>query len=70
MGSYSSIFIISEEPLWRSWKPQFIKDTGLGKAATLYVAPGERSKSIRVLETLAAELLRRGADRRLLLTGG
>ncbi len=72
MGSYSSVFIISEESLWRNWKPQFIKDTGLGKAATLYVAPGERSKSIRVLETLAAELLRRGADRRslLILFGG
>ncbi len=72
VGSYSSVFIISEEALWRRWKRQFLKEAGLGKTGTLFVPPGEQSKSIRVLEKLAAELLRRGADRRslLILFGG
>src|SRR5487761_364295 len=72
VGRYSSIFVISEEALWRRWKQEFLKEAGLRKPETLFVASGERSKSIRVLEKLAAELLGRGADRRslLILFGG
>jgi len=69
---YSSVFVVSEEALWRRWKGEFLKEAGLRKPETLFVASGERSKSIRVLEKLAAELLGRGADRRslLILFGG
>ena len=72
MDRYSSVFVVSEEALWRRWKGEFLKEAGLRKPETLFVASGERSKSIRVLEKLAAELLGRGADRRslLILFGG
>ncbi|HLI30294.1 MAG TPA: 3-dehydroquinate synthase [Terriglobia bacterium] len=68
IGRYSSAFVVSEEALWRRWKREFLKEAGLhSKLETLLVPPGERSKSIRELEKLAGELLRRGADRRSLL---
>ena len=72
MDHYSSVFVVSEEALWRRWQREFLREAGLRRTHALYVASGERSKSIRVMEKLAAELLRLGADRRsmLILFGG
>ncbi len=72
LHGYSSVFVISEEALWCRWKGEFLKEAGLRRVQTLWVRPGERSKSLRVMQRLAAELLLRQADRRslLILFGG
>jgi 3-dehydroquinate synthase len=69
---YTSIFVLTEKSLWRRWGALFLKESGLGAVATLFVPSGEASKSIHVLERLAGQLLQRGADRRscLILFGG
>ncbi|MGH9355797.1 MAG: hypothetical protein ACRD10_06670, partial [Terriglobia bacterium] len=41
---YSSVFVISEDALWRRWKRKFLQESGLRKPKALYVASGERSK--------------------------
>jgi 3-dehydroquinate synthase len=72
LTQYTSIFVLTEKSLWRRWGTLFLKETGLGARATLFIPSGEASKSIRVLERLAGQLLKRGADRRscLVLLGG
>jgi 3-dehydroquinate synthase len=71
-GQYTSIFVLTEKPLWNRWGAQFLKESGLGAVATLFVPSGEGSKSISALERLAGQLLKQGADRRscLILFGG
>jgi 3-dehydroquinate synthase len=71
-AQYTSIFVLTEGGIWRRWGKLFLKESGLGAVATLFVPSGEASKSIRVLERLAGQLLKRGADRRscLVLFGG
>jgi 3-dehydroquinate synthase len=69
---YTSVFVLTEKSLWSRWGTLFLKESGLNVAATLFVPAGEASKSIRVLERLAGQLLKQGADRRscLVLFGG
>lgn len=64
---YTSIFVLTEEALWRRWRACFLRESGLAGAPPLIVPPGERSKSLRMVERLAAELIESGADRRALL---
>ncbi|MGH9406881.1 MAG: 3-dehydroquinate synthase [Terriglobia bacterium] len=66
-GRYSSIFVLTEAALWKRWCAPFLKESGLGRATALFVAPGESSKSLPVLSALAERLLKLGADRRTLL---
>lgn len=64
---YSSIFVITEGPLWKRWGKSFLADSKLNNTKTFFVPPGERSKSLRALGLLASQLLKQGADRRSLL---
>jgi 3-dehydroquinate synthase len=53
--------------LWRRWGVQFGKEAGLRDCRVIYVPPGERSKSLAMVERMAARLLAARADRRSLL---
>jgi 3-dehydroquinate synthase len=64
---YSSIFILTERHLWKRWGGKFLRDSGMKSARPLFVPPGENSKSVMMVEKVAAELLEQGADRRSLL---
>lgn len=64
---YSSIFILTEQHLWGRWGKKLLRESGLKNARPLFVPPGENSKSVMMVEKVAAELLERGADRRSLL---
>ncbi|MGH9378533.1 MAG: 3-dehydroquinate synthase, partial [Terriglobia bacterium] len=64
---YTSTFIITERGLWTRWGKTLLKEGGLPGAKTLFVPAGEASKSLRMLERLAGQLLKLGADRRSLL---
>ncbi len=64
---YSSIFIITEKPLWKRWGKSFVADSKLNDVRTLFVPSGETSKSLHELGLLARQLLREGADRHSLL---
>lgn len=64
---YSSVFILTERRLWRRWGKKLAREGALRSARPLFVPSGENSKSIRMMEKVAAELLSRGADRRSLL---
>lgn len=69
---YSSVFVLTERELWRRWGPSFRHASGLGSVRPILVPPGERSKSLSMVERLASRLLLSGADRHslLLLLGG
>ncbi len=64
---YSSVFIVTERPLWNRWGRLFVSESGLQAGRTLFVPAGEGSKSLGRVERVAAELLEKGADRRSLL---
>ena len=64
---YSSIFVLTERGLWRRWGRLFQTEAGLKNCGVLYVPPGERSKSLAMVERTAARLLAARADRRSLL---
>jgi 3-dehydroquinate synthase len=66
-AGYSSIFILTEQPLWKRWGKIFLRDSGLKNSKTLFVPAGENSKSLKMAERVAAKLLDSGADRRSLL---
>jgi 3-dehydroquinate synthase len=66
-GKYSSVFVVTEKALWKRWGKTFLRDGGLKNAQPLFVPPGEKSKSLKMVETLSAQLLHHGADRRSLL---
>ncbi len=69
---YSSVFVLTERPLWSRWGGLFSKESNTAGARVLFVEPGERSKNLRTIERLAVCLLGLGADRRslLILFGG
>ena len=71
LTSYSSIFVLSEKPLWERWGSTFLGESGLEKASPrarpILVPPGERSKALRMVEFVAGQLLKQGADRRSLM---
>src|SRR5690348_13003195 len=64
---YSTVFVVTEAPLWKRWGQLFLRDSGLKSARTFFVPPGEKSKSLKMVESLAAQLLAGSADRRSLL---
>jgi 3-dehydroquinate synthase len=66
-ASYSSVFVLTERPLWKLWSVDFLKASGLATAKEVFIPSGENSKSLQMAEKVAGELLRRGADRRSLL---
>ena len=64
---YSSVFILTERALWKRWGESFSRDAGLKGARTVFIPPGEASKTLRMVERVASRLLAYGADRRSLL---
>jgi 3-dehydroquinate synthase len=71
-GRYSSIFVVTEKPLWRRWGRAFVAASGLNAARVLFIPSGENSKSLKMVEQLSARLLAERADRRswLIAFGG
>jgi 3-dehydroquinate synthase len=69
---YSSVFVLTEKGLWKRWGQCFQRESGLGKVQPVLVPPGEASKTLPMVERLASQLLKFGADRQslLLLFGG
>jgi len=67
VATYSSVFVLSEKPLWKRWGSTFLQEGGLQLARTVLVPSGEGSKAMRMVEVVAAQLLKGGADRRSLL---
>ena len=71
LSSYSSVFVLSEKPLWKRWGSTFLDKSGLTRAECVakpvLVPSGESSKAMRMVELVAARLLKGGADRRSLL---
>ncbi len=66
-ASYSAVFVLTERGLWSRWGKDFARAGGLRDARTIFIRPGETSKSLAVAEQVASQLLRQGADRRALL---
>jgi 3-dehydroquinate synthase len=80
---YSSVFIFTEQRLWKRWGKTFLAEGRLlshnqiirrtqgarrkDAARTLFVPAGEASKSLKMVERVAAQLLKLGADRHSLL---
>src|SRR6516162_3318244 len=69
---YSSVFVLTEAGLWKRWGQCFHRESGLGKVQPVFIPAGEGSKTIAMVERLASQLLKSGADRHslLLLVGG
>lgn len=63
----SSVFLLTERALWKRWGKPFLRDGELASATPIFVPSGENSKSLKMAERVAAQLLKRGADRRSLL---
>jgi 3-dehydroquinate synthase len=66
-AAYSALFVLSERPLWARWGKRFLRESRLRGARTVFIKPGEASKSLATAERVAAQLLRQGADRHALL---
>lgn len=64
---YTSVFVLTERALWNRWGKPFLRASGLERARALLVPAGENSKSVRMVERVASQLLRFGADRKSLL---
>lgn len=64
---YSSAVVLTEPFLWRHWGRTFSRETGLADARMIRVPSGEASKSLRMVERVAAGMVAAGADRRSLL---
>ena len=43
---YSSVFIVTEEALWKRWGKKFLRDSGLRNARTLFVPAGEGFRNL------------------------
>ncbi|MGO9272825.1 MAG: 3-dehydroquinate synthase [Terriglobia bacterium] len=73
--TYSSVFVLSEKPLWKRWGSTFLRESGFEPARpptrtqtrTVLVPSGEGSKAMGMVEVVATQLLKGGADRRSLL---
>lgn len=64
---YTSTFVLTEQPLWRRWGTLFSRETRLRKGRYVFLPAGESSKSLKMVERIATQLLDFGADRRSLL---
>ena len=67
LSSHSSVFVLTEHPLWDCWANSFCRATGLGKPRCVFIPSGEKSKTLPMAERVASQLLELGADRRSLL---
>jgi 3-dehydroquinate synthase len=67
LKGYSSIFVLTESPLWKRWGNRLVRDAGWAGLRPVLVPSGERSKSLAMAGHVASELLEGGADRRSLL---
>lgn len=65
--SYTSVFVLTERGLWDAWGKKFERAIGWKKCCAIIVPTGESSKSMRMVERVAGDLLDHGADRRSLL---
>ena len=65
--NYSSVFVLTEKGLWNHWGKAFRREGGLRNPRVVLVPSGEESKSLRMVERVAADLLLQGADRKCLL---
>jgi 3-dehydroquinate synthase len=66
-GGYSSVFVLTEKPIWRHWGDRFTRDAGLREGRVIFVPSGERSKSLAEVERVASKLAQAGADRQSLI---
>jgi 3-dehydroquinate synthase len=64
---YTSIFIVTERPLWDRWGKIFLKASRLSKPHLVFIPSGEKSKSLQMVERVSSQLLGAGADRHSLL---
>jgi 3-dehydroquinate synthase len=67
LGRYSRVFVLTERSLWNRWGRLFLKESGLEKPRCVFVPLGETSKSLKMVERVASELLEAGGDRHALL---
>ena len=67
LDEYSSKFILTERPLWNRWGRALVTEGKLARARTIFIPPGESSKSLRMFERVSSRLLAAAADRRSLL---
>jgi 3-dehydroquinate synthase len=67
LTGYSSQFVLTERRLWKRWGKHFVQESRWGDTLPLFVPTGELSKSLRIVEGLARQLIERGADRHSLL---
>ncbi|PYV25675.1 MAG: 3-dehydroquinate synthase, partial [Acidobacteria bacterium] len=67
VARYSRVFVLTEQALWDRWSKQFLRESGLKKVRCVFLPPGETSKTLKMVERVASELLEGGADRRALL---
>ncbi len=66
-GGHSSIFVVTEQPLWERWGKRFLAASGLRSAKIIFIPAGETSKSLKMVERLSSRLLGERADRRTML---
>ena len=64
---YTSVFVLTEGRLWKSWGRKFQRAAGWKGLGAILVPMGETSKSLKCVERVAGALLAGGADRRSLL---
>jgi 3-dehydroquinate synthase len=67
LKGYTSVFVLTEKLVWKRWGNEFAVDAGWSSPRPIFVPSGESSKSLAMVERVAAALLARGADRRSLL---
>jgi 3-dehydroquinate synthase len=67
LQGYSSVFVLTELPLWERWGNTLLRDAGWAGLRPILVPSGESSKSLPMAGYVASELLEGGADRRSLL---
>jgi len=67
LARYSRVFVLTEQALWNRWGGLFLRESGLKRVHGVFVPPGESSKTLKMAERVASELLEGGADRHALL---
>jgi 3-dehydroquinate synthase len=69
LPGYSSVFVLTERPIWSRWSREFQEESGLAGVTPgmLFIPGGEKSKCMAQAERVAGLLLKARADRRSLL---
>ena len=68
VARYSRVFVLTEQALWNRWGKQFLRESGIKRVQCVLLPPGETSKTLKMVERAASELLEGGADRHALLS--